>query len=161
MSNWITVYTDGAALGNPGPGGFGVVMFYGGHRKEISEGFRMTTNNRMELLAVIVALQNIKDKSIPVKVFTDSKYVCDSIEKKWIEGWVRKGFKNVKNPDLWKLFLETRKGFQLELNWVKGHAGIKENERCDELATTAAKNNPIKVDQFFENLRNSESTLDF
>lgn len=82
MSNWITIYTDGAALGNPGPGGFGVVMFYGSHRKEISEGYRKTTNNRMELLAVIVALQNIKDKSIPVKVFTDSKYVCDSIEKK-------------------------------------------------------------------------------
>ena len=134
MSNWITIYTDGAALGNPGPGGFGVVMFYGSHRKEISEGYRKTTNNRMELLAVIVALQNIKDKSIPVKVFTDSKYVCDAIEKKWLFGWKAKGWKKVKNVDLWQEIDELLGKHQIDWHWVKGHAGHPGNELADALA---------------------------
>jgi len=152
----IIVYTDGAALGNPGPGGFGVVMIYGDHRKEIAEGFRKTTNNRMELLAVIRALQKIKIKDISVDIFTDSKYVCDAILKGWLENWKRKGFKKVKNPDLWKLFDQEYKQFQqVNFNWVKGHAGIKENERCDELATGIARTSPTEIDTFYESLDES------
>jgi ribonuclease HI len=148
----IIVYTDGAALGNPGPGGYGVVMMYGQHRKELSEGFRYTTNNRMELLAVIMALRHIKNKELSVLVNTDSKYVCDAISKRWLQGWVKKNWKNVKNTDLWKEYIQVSQGFNVKFNWVKGHAGIVENERCDFLATEAAKNNPTEIDANYEQL---------
>ncbi len=150
--NSIIIYTDGAALGNPGPGGYGAVMMYKSHRKELSAGFRNTTNNRMELLAVIMALRQITNKEIPVNVFTDSQYVCNAIEKGWLNNWVKKNFAKVKNPDLWKLFIDAQKGLNIKFHWVKGHAGILENERCDYLATTAAKNAPIEIDAFFESL---------
>lgn len=149
MSN-IIVYTDGAALGNPGPGGYGAVMMYGEHRKELSEGFRHTTNNRMELLAVIMALRNIKNANLPVLVHTDSKYVCDAITKGWLKGWIKKNWKNVKNPDLWQEYVRVSSGFNVDFKWVKGHAGITENERCDFLATEAAKNNPQQIDSNYE-----------
>lgn len=156
MTKNIIIYTDGAALGNPGPGGFGVVMIYGEYRKEIAEGFRKTTNNRMELMAVIRALQKIKSKDIPVEVYTDSKYVCDAVLKGWLENWKKKGFKKVKNPDLWKLFDQEHQNFkQVNFNWVKGHAGIKENERCDELATGIARKGPTAIDSYYESQEES------
>jgi ribonuclease HI len=158
MPDKIIIYTDGAALGNPGPGGYGAVMMFGPHRKELSQGFKLTTNNRMELLAVIVALSNIKDKSIPIEVYTDSQYVCNAIEKKWLFGWHKKGYAKIKNPDLWKQFYVIYQQFNIRFIWVKGHAGIKENERCDVLATTAAKENPTHIDSFYEQSQN-ETTL--
>lgn len=142
----LIIYTDGASLGNPGPGGYGIVMKWGSARKEISEGFTLTTNNRMELLAVIVALECIKKDQLHVHIYTDSKYVCDAIEKKWVWGWQKKGWKDKKNIDLWKRFLPLFDQHHVKMHWVKGHAGIEENEVCDLLATTAAKEGPWKKD---------------
>lgn len=142
----LIIYTDGAALGNPGKGGYGVVMLWGKARKEIAEGFEHTTNNRMELLAVIVALETIKKPDIKIHIYTDSKYVCDAVEKKWVFGWQRAGWKNKKNIDLWKRFLNVYKQHDVQLHWVKGHAGIKENEVCDKLATGMAQSGPWKKD---------------
>ena len=146
----IEIYTDGASRGNPGPGGYGVVMKSGKHRKELSEGFVRTTNNRMELLAVIVALASIKKPEIPVVLYSDSKYVIDAINKGWVFGWEKKGFKDKKNPDLWKMFLQVYKGKNVTFKWVKGHAGHPENERCDELAVASALGNNLQVDKGFE-----------
>ena len=137
MSN-IIIYTDGAARGNPGPGGYGVVLIAGQHRKELAEGFKHTTNNRMELLAVIVGLEALKKPNSNVIVYSDSKYVVDSVEKRWVFGWQKKGFKGKKNPDLWRRFLEVYPKHQVKFVWVKGHANIPENERCDELAVEAS-----------------------
>ncbi len=134
----IIIYTDGAAKGNPGKGGYGIVMKYGAYRKEFSEGFRKTTNNRMELLAVIVALENIK-KKCPVEIYSDSKYVVDSINKRWLFGWVKKNFKGKKNKDLWQRYLKIHYKLDIKYIWVKGHANNIENERCDELAVAAAE----------------------
>lgn len=142
----LIIYTDGAALGNPGKGGYGVVMLWGNARKEMAEGFEHTTNNRMELLAVIVALETIKKPDIKIHIYTDSKYVCDAIEKKWVFGWQRAGWKNKKNVDLWQRFLHVYKEHDVQFHWVKGHAGIKENEVCDKLATGMAQNGPWKKD---------------
>ncbi len=147
----ITIYTDGAAKGNPGPGGYGIVMKYKEHRKEISAGYRKTTNNRMELLAVIVALESLKFANSPVTIFSDSKYVVDSVEKGWLWGWVKKGFKDKKNPDLWKRFIPAYKKHQVKFQWVKGHAGIPENERCDQLAVEAAESPGLPADTGYEN----------
>lgn len=146
----IHIYTDGACSGNPGPGGYGVVMLYGSHRKEMMEGFRKTTNNRMELLSVIVALESIKKPGHDVVVFSDSKYVVDAIEKKWLDGWVRKGFAKVKNVDLWKRFLQIYKTHKVKFVWVKGHADNVENNRCDELAVEASKLPHLHIDYGFE-----------
>ena len=146
----ITIYTDGSSLGNPGPGGYGAVLLAGKHRKELSAGFRKTTNNRMELLAVIVALETLKGEGHTVKVYSDSKYVVQAIEERWVFGWVKKGFKGKKNPDLWMRFLKIYPKHQVKLHWVKGHANIPENERCDQLAVAAAKNKPTAVDHGFE-----------
>jgi ribonuclease HI len=146
----IQVYTDGSSQGNPGPGGYGVVLKYGNHRKELSQGYRLTTNNRMELLAVIVALETIKAGNYLIKVHSDSKYVVDAINKKWIDSWATKGFKKKKNPDLWRRFLAVRNKHQVEYIWVKGHAGIPENERCDELANEAAVSDNLLVDKIYE-----------
>jgi ribonuclease HI len=150
----IDIYTDGAARGNPGPGGFGVVLIAGPHRKEHSEGYRYTTNNRMELLAVIRGLEMLKTKSSPVRIYSDSKYVVDAVQKKWVFNWVKKGFKDKKNPDLWSRFLELYPHFNVELIWVKGHAENIENNRCDELAVRASHNPHPMIDAFFESHSN-------
>jgi ribonuclease HI len=135
----IQIYTDGACSGNPGKGGYGIVMKFNEKEKEISEGFRKTTNNRMELLAVIVALEKITTDKYPVEVYSDSKYVIDSIEKGWVFNWVKKpNFGGKKNEDLWRRFLESYYNFNITFHWVKGHNGHPENERCDVLATGEA-----------------------
>ena len=133
----IRIYTDGSSQGNPGPGGFGTILKYGRHVKEISSGFRLTTNNRMELLAVIVGLEVIKKSNQDVLVVSDSKYVVDAVEKKWVFGWEKSNFKKKKNPDLWKRFLKAYRKHNVSFEWVRGHNGHPENERCDELAVNA------------------------
>tara|TARA_B110000091_G_C13690316_1_gene421760 strand:+ start:27 stop:503 length:477 start_codon:yes stop_codon:yes gene_type:complete len=145
----ITIYTDGSAKGNPGNGGYGAVMMSGKHTKELSEGFRLTTNNRMELLSVIVALETIKNPA-DVQIFSDSKYVVDSVEKGWVFGWQKKGFKGKKNIDLWKRFLLIYPKHKIKFNWVKGHAGNKYNEICDTLAVEAADGDNLLVDEGYE-----------
>lgn len=147
----ITIYTDGAAKGNPGNGGYGVVMMSGKHKKELSEGFRNTTNNRMELLSVIVALELIKVEKADVEIFSDSKYVVDAVEKGWVFGWQKKGFKGKKNVDLWQRFLKIYPKHNVKFHWVKGHAGNPYNERCDELAVAAAESKELLVDEGYEN----------
>ncbi|MCE7056942.1 ribonuclease HI [Algoriphagus sp. AGSA1] len=146
----ITIYTDGAAKGNPGPGGYGAVLKFGKHRKELSEGFRLTTNNRMELLAVIRALQALTTDEFPVQIYSDSKYVVDAVEKGWIWGWQKKGFKDKKNPDLWLRYIPLHLKYKPKFIWVKGHAGNIENERCDRLAVEAAEGFDLKVDTGYE-----------
>ena len=147
----IYIYTDGSSRGNPGPGGYGVVMRSGKHEKEISQGFRRTTNNRMELLAVIVALESIKLEKAEVVVTSDSKYVVDSVEKKWIFGWIKKNYKGVKNADLWKRFIVAYFKHNVKFKWIKGHNQHAENERCDFLATQAADGKKLLIDVAFEN----------
>ena len=134
----IEIYTDGAAKGNPGPGGFGVVMRSGEHEKEISSGFFYTTNNRMELLAVIVALESLKRKRSQVLVYSDSKYVVDAINKKWVDKWKKRSWLRVKNPDLWKRLLKVLNEHDVTFFWIKGHNDHPENERCDQLAVEAS-----------------------
>lgn len=145
----ITIYTDGAAKGNPGNGGYGAVLMSGNHKKELSEGFRLTTNNRMELLSVIVALEAIKNPA-NVQIFSDSKYVVDSVEKGWVFGWQKKGFKGKKNIDLWKRFLLIYPKHKIKFTWVKGHAGNLYNERCDTLAVEAAEGDNLLIDEGYE-----------
>ena len=130
----IKIYTDGSAKGNPGKGGYGVVMLFQEHRKEISEGFRLTTNNRMELLAVIVGLESIKKFNEKVVVFSDSRYVVDAVEKGWVFSWEKTNFNKKKNPDLWIRFLKIYRKHHISFTWIKGHANNIENERCDFLA---------------------------
>lgn len=146
----IRIYTDGAAQGNPGPGGYGAILKYGQHEKELSEGFRLTTNNRMELLAVISGLEAIKKAGLPVTIYSDSKYVVDSVEKGWIWGWEKKNFAKKVNVDLWKRYIPLHKQFKPKFVWVKGHAGHAENERCDELAVKAAEGSVLRVDKGYE-----------
>lgn len=148
----VVIYTDGAARGNPGPGGYGVVMLYKGHRKELSAGYRMTTNNRMELLAVIVGLEALKRKDLKVKIFSDSKYVVDAVTNGWIWQWEAKRFKKKKNPDLWKRYLKLHDQFDITFQWVKGHANIPENERCDQLAVEASNHSDLLTDIGYEQL---------
>jgi ribonuclease HI len=145
MSN-IIIYTDGAAKGNPGPGGYGTVLISGIHRKELSEGFKLTTNNRMELLAVIIGLEAIKKIPSTITIYSDSKYVVDSVEKKWVFNWQKKNFKGKKNIDLWERFLKVYKLHKVKFVWIKGHANIKENERCDTLAVAASQQKDLKED---------------
>lgn len=146
-SQKIIIYTDGAASGNPGPGGFGVVMISGNLRKEISEGYRLTTNNRMELLAVIRALEAIRWEKAEVEIYTDSKYVSEAVNQGWLFGWEKKRFKNKKNPDLWIQFLPLYRRHKVKINWVKGHAGNVENNRCDELAVAASRGKNLPIDE--------------
>ncbi len=143
----ITIYTDGAARGNPGPGGYGVVLISGAHRKELSGGFKLTTNNRMELLAVIVALEALKQTGSNVTVYSDSKYVVDAVEKGWVFNWVKKSFKDKKNADLWRRFLKIYPKHKVKFVWVKGHANIPENERCDQLAVAASMKSNLPEDK--------------
>lgn len=156
----IEIYTDGAASGNPGPGGFGAILRSGKHYKELSGGFRLTTNNRMELLAVIVALKALKAPGQQVMVFSDSKYVVDSVEKGWVFGWVQKAFKDKKNKDLWLQYLQQHKLHHVKFKWIKGHNEHPENERCDQLAVAASKDKANwAVDTFFEAERNANTLL--
>lgn len=152
MSHQVHIYTDGAAKGNPGPAGYGVVMELVGtpHKKEFFEGFRISTNNRMELLAVIVGLEKLKNPNMTVLVVSDSKYVVDAVEKKWVFGWEKKGFKDRKNPDLWKRFLLAYRKHKVDFKWVKGHNNHPQNERCDELAVMASQQKNLSIDSFYE-----------
>ena len=152
MSPDIIVYTDGSSRGNPGPGGYGIVMqkFGTDYLKEFSEGYKKTTNNRMELLAVIVALEKIKKEKQHVHIYTDSKYVSESVEKKWVENWEKKQFKNKKNPDLWIRFLKIYRKHKVRFFWVKGHNNNPTNERCDFLAVQASKNKDLNTDTYYE-----------
>ena len=146
MVNEVIIYTDGACSGNPGPGGYGVVLMSGSHRKEISEGFRLTTNNRMELLAVIKGLEALRKKGTSVKLFTDSQYVANAVNKGWVFDWERKHFKKKKNQDLWIRFLELYRQHNVSLFWLKGHNNDTENERCDVLAVNASKEPVLSED---------------
>jgi ribonuclease HI len=145
----VIIYTDGSAKGNPGNGGYGVVLLSGGYQKNLSQGYVLTTNNRMELLAVITGLESLK-RSCEVMVYSDSKYVIDSVEKGWVFGWQKKAFKGKKNPDLWKRFLKIYKQHQVKFTWVKGHAGNKYNEVCDVLAVNAAESKNLIPDTEYE-----------
>ena len=133
----ILLYTDGASSGNPGPGGFGVVLECGGYVKEMSGGFCLTTNNRMELLAVITGLEAINWSNAQVHVWSDSSYVVNAINKGWLENWQKRGYAKVKNPDLWMRLTPLLRKHRVAFHWIKGHAGHPENERCDALAVAA------------------------
>ena len=151
----LIIYTDGAARGNPGPGGYGVVMMWGDKRKEISAGYRLTTNNRMELLAVITALESLTKKNIPLTIYTDSQYIVNSVEKKWLDNWIKTDFKGgKKNKDLWLRFYRLAKDFTIKFVWVRGHADNPFNNRCDELATVAADGNHLLTDEGYEQEKN-------
>ncbi|MEJ7609872.1 MAG: ribonuclease HI [Ferruginibacter sp.] len=150
----IILYTDGAARGNPGPGGYGAVLLFGHHRKELSKGFKHTTNNRMELWAIIAGLEAITKKDLPVKIYSDSQYVVNAINKGWLKTWMKTNFKGgKKNPDLWKRFDALSKQFNITIFWVKGHAENVHNNRCDELATAAADGKELEVDSEYELLK--------
>lgn len=154
--NKIIIYTDGAARGNPGPGGYGIVMLFGDKQKRLSAGYKNTTNNRMELLAVIVALQQLKTNEYPIEIYTDSQYVVNSIEKKWVDNWIKTDFKGgKKNKDLWTKFYHLAKNFSIRMFWVKGHASNTFNNICDELATQAADGKDLLEDVGYEGNKDS------
>jgi ribonuclease HI len=152
----IRIYTDGAAQGNPGPGGYGTILKYGEHEKELSQGYRLTTNNRMELLAVIAGLEAITKTGVPITIISDSKYVVDAVEKGWLWNWEKKGFKDKANVDLWKRFIPLHKKLKPKFHWVKGHAGHLENERCDQLAVAAASGGRLLRDEGYELIQKME-----
>jgi ribonuclease HI len=148
----LIIYTDGAARGNPGPGGYGAVLLWGEKKKELSAGYRLTTNNRMELLAVIEALRSLTKRNISVSIYTDSQYVVNSVEKKWLDNWIKTDFKGgKKNKDLWLQYHTIAKHFKIRFYWVKGHASNVMNNRCDELATAAADGGNLLIDEVYEN----------
>lgn len=150
-ANNIKIYTDGAARGNPGPGGYGAILMWNQHRKELSAGYRHTTNNRMELMAVIKALQALKTPDLPVHIYSDSQYVVRAISEGWLNTWIKTNFKgDKKNPDLWKLYHKLSQPFSITMFWVKGHATNPYNNRCDELATAAADGKALLVDEWYE-----------
>lgn len=146
----IELFTDGASRGNPGPGGYGTILRWKNHEKELTAGFRKTTNNRMELLAVIIGLEAITKPGIPVTVYSDSKYVVDAVEKRWVFGWQKKGFAGKANGDLWARFLRVYAKHNVKFVWIRGHAGHPENERCDELAVASALSPNLLIDEGFE-----------
>ncbi len=152
MDHEVHIYTDGAAKGNPGPAGYGVVMEMVGtpYKKEFYEGFRLSTNNRMELLAVIVGLEKLKKSNTKVLVTSDSKYVVDAVTKGWVFSWEKKNFKGKKNPDLWMRFLKVYHKHQVDFKWIKGHNLHPQNERCDQLAVMAAQQEKLNIDTFYE-----------
>ncbi|MFT6815672.1 MAG: ribonuclease HI [Sphingobacteriales bacterium] len=156
----VEIFTDGASSGNPGPGGYGTILKFNGKQKELSDGFRKTTNNRMELLAVIAGLEALKTNKFKVKVWSDSKYVVESVEKGWVFGWEKKGYAKKKNPDLWKRFLIVYRQHSVKLQWIKGHAGHPENERCDEIAVRAGKRKVLKIDKGYEDSVKESNSLD-
>ena len=155
----INIYTDGAAKGNPGPGGYGIVLSYNKIQKELSEGFKLTTNNRMELLAVIIGLESIRETGYKIIIYSDSKYVVDAVNKNWVFNWEKTSYKKKKNSDLWKRFLKIYRKHQVVLKWIKGHSGHSQNERCDQLAVQASLNKNLKTDTGYELSLNSSSTL--
>jgi ribonuclease HI len=146
----IIIYTDGAAKGNPGPGGYGILLLSGQHRKELSGGFRLTTNNRMELLAVIIGLETLRFEDSEVVVYTDSRYVADAVEKQWVFEWEKKRFRKKKNPDLWMRFLSVYRKHKVKFIWIKGHADNPENERCDRLAVLASQSEKLLEDEGYQ-----------
>jgi ribonuclease HI len=150
----VIMYTDGSSRGNPGPGGYGVVLKYQQHRKELAQGYRKTTNNRMELMAVIAGLEALKQEGQEVKIYSDSKYVIDSVEKGWLWGWQKKNFTGKKNADLWERFIKVYKKHKIAFKWVKGHAGDVENELCDKLAVQSSIKGPLLIDEGYELLNN-------
>ena len=153
----VTIYTDGAAKGNPGKGGYGIVLLSGKLRKELSKGFRLTTNNRMELLAVIVSLEALKKKPESVIIYSDSKYVVDAVEKKWVFGWEKTNFNKKKNPDLWIRFLKIYRQHNVTFKWVKGHSDNAENNRCDFLAVKASEGSSLEIDVWYEKSQEKNS----
>ncbi len=157
MEKLIEIFTDGSAKGNPGNGGYGVYLRFGNKVKELSQGYRLTTNNRMELLAVVVALESLKTNEYRIQITSDSKYVIDAITKGWLNGWLKKNFSGKKNEDLWRRYIAIALNFQIEFIWVRGHNGHYENERCDFLAVKAAESNHLLIDEFYEK---SESKQD-
>lgn len=146
MAADITIYTDGSALGNPGPGGYGVVMLSGPYRKELSQGYRLTTNNRMELMAVCVALESLRFTGSNVTLYSDSKYVVEAVNQRWVLNWEKSNFRGKKNPDLWMRFLRIYRRHNVRFVWVKGHASTIENNRCDHLAVAAAQSGNLLED---------------
>ena len=153
MSDAVIIYTDGSARGNPGPGGYGAILMFGDHRKELAQGFRRTTNNRMELLAVIESLRALKRSGLRVTIYSDSQYVVKAIEEKWLDKWIRTDFKGgKKNRDLWAEYHTLSKNHTIRFHWVKGHADNPHNNRCDELATQAADKptRELLVDEGYE-----------
>ncbi|MEM7361434.1 MAG: ribonuclease HI [Bacteroidota bacterium] len=152
MNYPIKIYTDGSALSNPGRGGYAAILTYQGHEKELSGGFRLTTNNRMELLAVIKGLEAIKKRRQEVIVYADSRYVVNAVTQRWVMGWEKKGFEKKKNADLWKRFLAIYRCHNVKMVWVEAHAGHHYNERCDLLAKKSASKGPWQVDHVYENL---------
>ncbi len=145
----VELYTDGASRGNPGPAGYGLILKYGKYQSEKSAGYRLSTNNRMELLAVIIGLEALTKACQTVEVYSDSKYVVDAVNKGWVFNWEKTNFKKKKNPDLWQRFLIVYRKHQVQLHWVKGHNDHPYNERCDQLAVAAAQN-PTLVDNYYE-----------
>ncbi len=155
----VTIYTDGACIGNPGPGGYGTILMYKGRRRELSKGYRLTTNNRMEILAAIVGLEALTEKS-RVTIYTDSQYLSNAVEKGWARKWKANGWKRNKkekalNPDLWERLLHLCDFHEVDFKWVRGHAGNSENERCDQLATGASHQSTLMVDEEYEALRST------
>ena len=151
MSEPVLIYTDGSSRGNPGPGGYGIILKYGGHERELSKGFRHTTNNRMELMAVIEGLKALRKKGISVIVYSDSQYVVKAIKEGWLKKWIATNFKgDKKNPDLWKELYSLLQENEINFRWIKGHADNPFNNRCDQLATNAAINNGHEIDQYYE-----------
>ena len=159
----VTIYTDGSCLGNPGPGGYGVVLKFGEHRRELSGAYRRTTNNRMELMGPIKGLESL-NQSCGVTLHSDSRYLVDSIEKGWAKRWRKNGWKRNKrdkaiNPDLWKILLDLCEKHDVEFRWVRGHAGNPENERCDQLAVQAAQDNSLQLDEGYESVSKSRRMI--
>lgn len=146
----IKIYTDGSSRGNPGPGGYGIILIYKNHRKEISKGFRFTTNNRMELLSVISGLEAVKKKNIPISIYSDSQYVVKAIEEGWLKKWISIDFKGKSNKDLWMRYIKVSKDMNIKMRWVKGHSDNPFNNRCDELATLAADGQDLSIDEWYE-----------
>jgi ribonuclease HI len=152
----VIIYTDGASRGNPGPGGYGAILMSGNHRKELSQGYKLTTNNRMELMAVIAALKALKKDGMNITIYTDSQYVSKAIEEGWLNNWIKTNFKKgKKNVDLWKEYHQLAKKHNIKFKWIRGHANDPLNERCDEMATAAADGNDLLVDEGYVNEKNS------
>lgn len=150
MHNELLIFTDGSSRGNPGPGGWGAILIWGSVQKELSEGYRLTTNNRMELMAVIKALEALNREGLSIKLYTDSQYIVNAVEKGWLKNWVRMNFKGKKNADLWMRYLKVASKHQVKIFWVKGHADNPYNNRCDVLATTAAQGKKLLEDTGYE-----------
>lgn len=147
----LTIYTDGAARGNPGPGGYGAILMWGNHRKELSAGYRRTTNNRMELMAVIKALEALKRESLKINIYSDSQYVVKAVSEGWLRKWIATNFKGgKKNKDLWMQYHDLAGKHIIRFFWVRGHAENPLNNRCDELATAAADGTDLLIDEGYE-----------